>query len=232
MGCSTSDLVSTPLVSACSSLPFGRGGDPPNMDLNQQGLLEELRRSLDSLGRQRRRLTPERHIPTGVARRLTALRLLGAPLPCIQAEFHYSCQRLRRCRSTDELSDEDVTSLVAARMLKEATYWSSPRCWNRRPAVAAQCAFHQYQLCKYVVEHNARGWAPPSAVLIAEYRKSWGIGPHMSLATDHLHSLYNRVGRKRFLSKWKKRWRMLFGRLRWKPGPSDELVRTKVTSGL
>ena len=212
-------------------IAFWPGWRLSNMDLTLAMCERDLRRTEDSIRRQRNRLKQERHIPTGVARRLTALRLLGAPLPCIQAELHRSCQRLRRCRAPDVLSEEDVTSLVAARMLKEATYWSSNGCWNRRPAVAAQCAFHQYQLCQWVVEQNGRGWAPPSAVLIAEYRKFWGIGPHMSLVSEHLHSLYNRGGRKRFLSRWKKRWRMLFGRLRCKPGPSDELVRTKVTSG-
>ena len=80
--------------------------------------------------------------------------------------------RLKPSLTHGPLTEEDVQVLRVKRMVMEC------------------------MVCFWVVHHNLNGIVVPAELIVKEYRKQWGLGPHGPLVTQHLDQMMQKKEKK------------------------------------
>ena len=201
-----------------------------HMEENYKDRLAEIKRSMTACKKATQRIRAPECISGGLKILIATLTFLKTPWGIIRAIAMSHCAKSKCMRIAGEWHNDKLKELAKQGMQLKPNLAHEPLNEKDPMVFAAKRKVAECKLCLMVLHHNLKGVVMPAALVLQEYRRLWGMGPHEQLLTQHLEQLMKKGRRNKWRRAWRHRWQLDVGALPQRASVTPVEIKEKVST--
>ena len=199
------------------------------MATEQRDTLVLLKRKIRTNQQSIRRLSAVEHIPPSVKIMVAILVLMTEPWDMIKAIVKCTSGFWRNMRIASAWTIEKIQEVAKDGVKLKPSLLDGQLNNEDVEVFRARRWVAEFKLCLWLLHHNLKGITVPAELVVEEYKRMWGMGPHGARLTQHLWQLLNKPRQKKWCRAFRDKWPINIGclprRACLQPSEIEEKVR-------
>ena len=155
---------------------------------------------------------------------------METPWDMIRAIAMTLTKEWKNIRSVNGWTKEKIAEVARAGVRLKPSLTHGPLTEEDVQVLRVKRRVMECMVCFWVVHHNLNGIVVPAELIVEEYRKQWGLGPHGPLVTQHLDQMMKKKRKEKWLTTFRTKWNLQVGTFPRRPSLTTEDIRKKATS--